>query len=482
MRRSRLRKHDITEESGEKNRELGRRHGRARRVRRRRHNFNEALDSGRASETMAKSVADSLGAPVSLSKTHEYAGSKATEADRTKGIRRFFNLRDGRASYFTIRKRIVDGARINGIHVCILIVAMLIASIGLNVDSTEAIVGAMLICPLMGSVLAIAYSIASADSRFLKESIQGLILQIVICLATSTLYFVLSPLSNETSELLTNSSPTIWDVLIALAGGFAGGIGNSRKEEPSTLIAGVAVATALMPPLCASGYGIAMRNPHLFLSAFYEFMLNVVFIALSAEVVFMLLRVPLHFEHTARQNSETSQAAATSRHTEAAKPNNASKHAVAAQQHDKHVPAAQLREEPSSEEIRQLEQHAHAVRRRLMIGTLVFLIPCALTTAQVVSQTMAQNSGEVFDEKDQYDTQLTTKELQAICPQLQSYSIGDQQSYDEQSNSLKTRVTAQVTTTMQLDDTKRAEVESLIRVHVPQVDSVEFDTPSAGAN
>lgn len=418
MRKSRLKKHDLTEASGEKDR---------------------GLDSQR---------------------------------DRTKGIRRFFNLRDGRASYYTIRKRIVDGARINGIHICILIVAMLIASIGLNVDSTEAIVGAMLICPLMGSVLAIAYSIASADSRFLKESIEGLILQIVICLATSTLYFVLSPLSNETSELLTNSSPTIWDVLIALAGGFAGGIGNSRKEEPSTLIAGVAVATALMPPLCASGYGIAMKNPRLFLSAFYEFMLNVVFIALSAEVVFMLLRVPLHFERTATQNPMASSATSSSQHATNGQSAHAGKHAVTAQQH----------EEPTPEEVHRLERHAHVVRRRLMIGTLVFLIPCALTTAQVVSQTMAQNNGEVFDEKDQYDTQLTTQELKAICPQLQNYSIGDQQSYDEQSNSLKTRITAQVTTTEPLNETKKAEVESLIRIHVPQVDAVEFDSTSASAN
>lgn len=418
MRKNRLKKHDHTEASGEKDR---------------------GLDSQR---------------------------------DRTKGIRRFFNLRDGRASYYTIRKRIVDGARINGIHICILIVAMLIASIGLNVDSTEAIVGAMLICPLMGSVLAIAYSIASADSRFLKESIEGLVLQIVICLATSTLYFVLSPLSNETSELLTNSSPTIWDVLIALAGGFAGGIGNSRKEEPSTLIAGVAVATALMPPLCASGYGIAMKNPRLFLSAFYEFMLNVVFIALSAEFVFMLLRVPLHFERTAAQNSMASPATSTSQHATNGQSTHAGKHAAAAQQH----------EEPTPEEVHRLEQHAHVVRRRLMVGTLVFLIPCAITTAQVVSQTMAQNNGEVFDEKDQYDTQLTTQELQAICPQLQNYSIGNQQSYDEQSNSLKTRITAQVTTTEPLDETKKAELESLIRVHVPQVDAVEFDATSAGAN
>lgn len=357
-------------------------------------------------------------------------------ADARRTIRSFFNLRDGRASFSTIHKRIVDGARINGIHLCILIVAMLIASIGLNVNSTEAIVGAMLICPLMGSVLAIAYSIATADAHFLKDSLLGLLMQIAICLATSTLYFLISPLSNETSELLTNSSPTIWDVLIALAGGFAGGIGNSRKEEPSTLIAGVAVATALMPPLCASGYGIAMRNLGTFLNAFYEFLLNVVFIALSAEVVFMLLRVPLHVTDAAGDQLSDQQRLA-------------------------------------------LQLHAQKVRRRLVVGTLIFLIPCGLTTAEVVAQTMSQNGGAVFDQEDQYATKLTTQELEAICPEVTDYRIGEQDSYDAKQDSLDTQVVAHVTTSQDLTQSQRRQVEDLIRVHVPQLDFVHFETSPA---
>lgn len=207
-----------------------------------------------------------------------------------------FNLRAGRASYQDIRRRFVNGSKLSGTHLCILIVAMLIASIGLNTDSTECIVGAMLICPLMGSVLAISYSVATADVRLLRDALVGLLIQVCICLATSTLYFVLSPLNGVTNELLANSNPTVWDILVALAGGFAGGLGNSRRQEPSTLIAGVAVATALMPPLCAAGYGIAVRDPARFASAFYEFALNVVFIALAAEIVLLILRVPLHRE------------------------------------------------------------------------------------------------------------------------------------------------------------------------------------------
>ena len=165
-------------------------------------------------------------------------------------LRRAFNIREGRAPYHVIRKRFVNGARLTGSHLCILIIAMLIASIGLDIDSDIAIVGAMLICPLMGSVLAMAYGIATLDHEITVEAVAGLALQMVLCLITSTLYFKLSPLGTTTAAIIDNSTPTVWDLAVALAGGFAGGLGNSRDQEPSTLIAGVAVATALMPP-CA---------------------------------------------------------------------------------------------------------------------------------------------------------------------------------------------------------------------------------------
>lgn len=346
-------------------------------------------------------------------------------------LRGLVNLRDGRASYDTIRRRILAGTRIDGQHVCILIVAMLIASIGLNVDSTEAIVGAMLICPLMGSVLAIAYAVATADARLLRSALAGLAGQVVVCLATSTLYFVLSPISTETSELLTNSEPTIWDVLIALAGGFAGGIGTTRKQEPAVLLAGVAVATALMPPLCASGYGIAMRSLARFASAFYEFLLNVVFIALASQAAFMMVRVPLRYDADG----------------------------------DGVV---------SEEERARIDEWAHRTRRRLALATLVFLIPCTLMTVQVVQRTMAQSDGSAFAAKDEYDVELTTKELRAVCPSLTDYRVGSQDSYDEGTGSLRHQVVATVETSEELTDDKRAELERLVRVHVGDVDSVTF--------
>lgn len=359
--------------------------------------------------------------------------------DLLSALRRLGNVRDGRASHQTIRRRILAGARIDGTHLCILIVAMLIASVGLNVDSTEAVVGAMLICPLMGSVMALAYAIATADLRLLREVLIGLVVQVAICLVTSTLYFVVSPISRETSELLTNSSPTVWDVLIALAGGFAGGIGISRNQEPATLLSGVAVATALMPPLCAAGYGVARGDLAYFAGAFYEFLLNVVFIAFAAEFVLVMLRTPLKRDVDGD--------------------------GVVTVQED--------------EEAR---ERSRRLRRRLLVGTLVFAIPCAVMTARLVQDTMAKNDGETFAIQDSYDARTTTQELEAVCPGFVSYRVGALDSYDSGAGSLSRKVVARVVTSAPLDDARKSELEALLRVHVKDLDEVGFELSSTGAD
>ncbi len=348
-----------------------------------------------------------------------------------KALRRLFNVRPGRASFQTIRKRIVSGARIDGTHLVILVVAMLIACVGLNIDSTEAIVGSMLICPLMGSVMAIAYSVATADGKLLREAVFGLFVQIVFCLITSTLYFSISPLSNTTSELLSNSSPTIWVVIIAAAGGFAGALGTSRNQEPPTLIAGVAVATALMPPLCASGYGIAMHDIAQFMTAFYVFLLNVVFIALAADLMFIILKAPLK-----RDLNEDG---------------------VVTQLEDEEAQA-----------------FSHKLRNRIAIGTILFLIPCIFMTYQAVQATMEKNDGSVFETADTYDVETTTRELQAVCPGYVGYHIGEETSYDAQRQALSSKVIAEVITSEELSDEDKGRVRNLIKVHVDKVDSVNF--------
>lgn len=205
-----------------------------------------------------------------------------------------FSLSSDTASHEEIYIRLVSGAAIKGTNMCVLILAILIASIGLNMNSTAVIIGAMLISPLMGSIIAFSYGLASGDWQISRHYALGFLLQIAISLMTSTLYFSITPISSSTSELLARTTPTIWDVLIAFCGGLAGCIGSTRKDKANNVIPGVAIATALMPPLCTAGYGLATRQFHYFFGAFYLFTLNTYFICLASVLVLMLLKVPRH--------------------------------------------------------------------------------------------------------------------------------------------------------------------------------------------
>ena len=171
-------------------------------------------------------------------------------------LKDFFDLHGDIASIREITDRINAGVRFRGTNLCVLILAIFIASIGLNMDSTAVVIGAMLISPLMGSILGIGYGLARYDSTYIRSSAGSLLAQVLISVATSALYFSLTPIDTPSSELLARTSPTIWDVLIAVFGGLAGIIGITRKEG-GNVIPGVAIATALMPPLCTAGYGIA---------------------------------------------------------------------------------------------------------------------------------------------------------------------------------------------------------------------------------
>lgn len=339
-------------------------------------------------------------------------------------FRRTFNIREGRAPYHVIRKRFVNGARLNGNHICILIVAMVIACIGLDTNSEIAIVGAMLICPLMGSVLAIAYSAATLDRSLARDAVAGLIVQMVFCLITSTLYFHLSPVAGMTQAMADNSSATVWDLLLALVGGFAGGLGNSRDQEPATLVSGVAVATALMPPLCAAGYGIAAMNLAISLSALYEFGINVVFIALSAMVVLLLLRVPLK-----RDLDDDG---------------------VVTPQEDASV-----------------RTMSHKIRWRILAGTAVFAIPCIILTSNMVRSADDPTP-------DSYGAAETARELAVVCPGFKEYSVGLQTAAASDGTSMDEDLVARVITDGELSAKDRTMAEELIRLDVKNLDRVEF--------
>ena len=206
-------------------------------------------------------------------------------------FKEIFSLKWDNASPEEIRSTVISGSKLQGTNMCILILAIFIASIGLNMNSTAVIIGAMLISPLMGGIIAIGYGIATDDLSFAKLASFRLAFQISICIITSALYFTISPISTAHSELLARTSPTIWDVLIATCGGFAGIIGITRKEK-GTVIPGVAIATALMPPLCTAGYGIATMQLKFFLGALYLFFINGFFICITSIIVMKLMKLP----------------------------------------------------------------------------------------------------------------------------------------------------------------------------------------------
>ena len=177
--------------------------------------------------------------------------------------------------------RIKSSIWFKGPNVWILAFSIVIASVGLNVNSTAVIIGAMLVSPLMGPIIGMGLSLGTNDTVLLRDAARNLLIMVIISLLASCLYFVLTPLNlTNPTELLARTSPTIYDVLIALFGGLAGILENCRKER-GTVISGVAIATALMPPLCTAGYGLANLNMHYFLGAMYLFLINSVFIILA---------------------------------------------------------------------------------------------------------------------------------------------------------------------------------------------------------
>lgn len=200
-----------------------------------------------------------------------------------------FNLEEGKASEKQTISEIEQGVVFRGANLWILIFAIMVASVGLNVNSTAVIIGAMLISPLMGPIMGIGLGVAINDFQLILKALKNLGIAVGISVITSALYFWISPLNDAQSELLARTSPTLWDVLIALFGGMAGIVAGSRKEK-SNAIPGVAIATALMPPLCTAGFGLATSQWNYFFGAFYLFFINGVFISLSTYIFVILLR------------------------------------------------------------------------------------------------------------------------------------------------------------------------------------------------
>lgn len=204
---------------------------------------------------------------------------------------RIIDLADPEQTIAGIKKDI----EFRGFNLWILVFSIIICSIGLNVDSTAVVIGAMLISPLMGPIMGIGLGLGTNDAHTFKNALGNLAIAVGFAILTSALYFFTSPLNEASSELLSRTQPTLLDVVVALFGGLAGILAGSRKEK-SNVIPGVAIATALMPPLCTAGYGLANGEWNFLLGGFYLFLINTALIALSTWVVVRYLRFPiLHY-------------------------------------------------------------------------------------------------------------------------------------------------------------------------------------------
>ena len=209
-------------------------------------------------------------------------------------INKYFDIHFERADDATISKRLIGGAKIKGPALVTLILSIFIASIGLNMNSTAVVIGAMLISPLMGPILATGFGFATLNFTVVKSGILRLSLQVTIAVLASALYFYISPVQAATSELLARTEPNIFDVFIAIFGGLAGIIGQTRKTLDN-VIPGVAIATALMPPLCTAGYGLANGNWNYFFGASYLFFINAFFIFFASFIVLKgVYSLPFH--------------------------------------------------------------------------------------------------------------------------------------------------------------------------------------------
>ena len=204
-------------------------------------------------------------------------------------LKNLLNLHQGEEKKEKVIEDILSNISFRGSNLWVLACAILIASIGLNVNSTAVIIGAMLISPLMGPIVGAGFALATYDFDLLKKTGRSLLIATVVSLIVSFIYFYISPFKDVQSELLARTSPTIYDVLIAFVGGLVGAISLTREDKGNP-IPGVAIATALMPPLCTAGFGLATGNISYFLGAFYLYSINCFFIGIATFLIIKYLK------------------------------------------------------------------------------------------------------------------------------------------------------------------------------------------------
>lgn len=213
----------------------------------------------------------------------------------------FLSVKEGADIPKTI-EGIKKDTEFRGHNIWILALSILIASIGLNLNSTAVIIGAMLISPLMGPILGLGLAVGTNDIKLLITSVRNLLVMVIVSILASYIFFKLSPITEVSSEIASRTHPHLFDALIAIFGGLAGIIGNSRSEK-TNIIPGVAIATALMPPLCVMGYSLAAENYDYLWGSAYLFLLNSSFIAITALFVVRIMNFPrIHFVESKTEN------------------------------------------------------------------------------------------------------------------------------------------------------------------------------------
>lgn len=315
-----------------------------------------------------------------------------------------FSVKKDVATKEQIQENLVSGGKVTGTNMCLLVLAIFIASIGLNMNSTAVIIGAMLISPLMGTIHAAAYGTATSNITLTVRSLMGLLMQVIISLCTSVIYFKISPLSDATSELLARTTPTIWDVLIAICGGLAGIIGVTRKEK-TNVIPGVAIATALMPPLCTCGYSIAHGQWKMLLGAGYLFAANTYFIFLSALFILIILGVPKVKEVD--------------------------------------------------------EKRAKRLKKALFRNTIIMIIPSLIMAYVMVNQAVEDETA-VTGFETVVDIAKLNEEMTVLFPEVTHLSVGQMQELDEQGHPVQRKLIL-LDSSMNLEAPENEEIANRIR-------------------
>lgn len=206
-------------------------------------------------------------------------------------MNKLFNLHNGEENKEKVLENVRNGTSFSGSNFWILACAIMVASVGLNVNSTAVVIGAMLISPLMGPIVGAGFALGIYDFALLRKSLKNLLISTLVGLVVSFLYFLLTPFKDAQSEILARTAPNIYDVLIAFFGGLVGVIAVTRVEKGNP-IPGVAIATALMPPLCTAGYGLATGNFAYFGGAMFLYTINCVFICIATFIIVKYLRYP----------------------------------------------------------------------------------------------------------------------------------------------------------------------------------------------